>query len=75
MKFICVYFSPFFCLFYLIPKYISKYLFSISHYIYSSLNVRDQVSHPHTAMGRVTVLCVVFLDSEQEDIQRFINVT
>jgi hypothetical protein len=37
--------------------------------LHSSLNVRDQVSHPYTTTGKITVLCLilVLLSSKLED--------
>jgi hypothetical protein len=38
--------------------------------LYSSLNVRDQLSHPHETTGKIVVLLIlifIFLDSKLED--------
>jgi hypothetical protein len=45
-------------------------LFSNTLSLCSSLNVRDQVSHPYKITGRIMVLYILtftFLDSKQED--------
>jgi hypothetical protein len=45
-------------------------LFSNTLSLCSSLNVRDQLSHPHKTTGRILVLCILiftFLDSRRED--------
>jgi hypothetical protein len=52
------------------PNILLKTLFSNSHNLRSSLNVRDQVSHPYKTTGRIMVLCILtfkFLDSRGED--------
>jgi hypothetical protein len=71
MKLLTVQLSPFYC--YFIPlwsKYSPRTLFSNILIICSSLNVRDQVSHPYKTTGRVMVLYILtftFLDTRQED--------
>jgi hypothetical protein len=45
-------------------------LFSNTLSLYSSLNIRDQVSHPHRATGKIVasyVLIFMILDSRRED--------
>jgi hypothetical protein len=58
---------------YFIPlrsKYSPQHPVSNTLSLCSSLNVRDQVSHPYTTTGRIMVLCILtfkFLDSRRED--------
>jgi hypothetical protein len=43
------------------PNILLSILFSNIHNLYSSLNVRDQVSHPYKTTGKTIVLCILFL--------------
>jgi hypothetical protein len=52
------------------PNILLRTLFSNTLSLYSSPNVRDQVSHPHKTTGRIMVLYVLnftFLESRRED--------
>jgi hypothetical protein len=52
------------------PNILLRTLFSNTLSLRSSLNVRDQVSHPYKTTGRIMVLCILtftFLDSRLEE--------
>ena len=52
------------------PNIILSTLFSNTLSIYSSLNVKDQASHPYKTTGKITFLCLlifIFLGSKLED--------
>jgi len=52
------------------PNIILSTLFSNTLILRSSLNIRDQVSHPYNTTGRAIVFCISvfkFLDSKLED--------
>jgi hypothetical protein len=52
------------------PNILLSTLFSNTLHLRSSLNVRDQVSHPYKTTGRITVLYILtfkFLDNRRED--------
>jgi hypothetical protein len=49
---------------------LSPPLFSNTPNLYSSHNLRDQVSHPYKTTYKIVVLCILifaFLDSKRED--------
>jgi len=52
------------------PNILLNTLFSNTLSLLSSLNISDQVSHPHKTTGKIIVLCILifkFLDSKLED--------
>jgi hypothetical protein len=58
------------------PTILHRTLFSNNLSLCSSLNVRDQVSHPYKTTGRIMVLYILtftFLDSGQEDKRLWIK--
>jgi hypothetical protein len=68
MKFIIMQFSPWSSS-HLGPN-IFNTLFSKTHSLYSSLKVRNQISHPYSTTGKITVLYILifrFFDMRQED--------
>jgi hypothetical protein len=75
MKLSTVELSPFFRYFTLLGPYILlSTLFSNTLSLCSSLNVRDQVSHPYKTTGRfilLYILTLTFLDSRREDRRRW----
>jgi hypothetical protein len=51
-------------------KYSPQHLFANTLSLCSSLNVRDQVSHPYRTTGKIIILYILngmFLDSRRED--------
>jgi hypothetical protein len=71
MKLLIVQLSSFSCYFILFgPNILLRTLFSNTLNLCSSLNVRDQVSHPYKTNGRIMglyVLSFTFLDKRRED--------
>jgi hypothetical protein len=66
MKLPVVQFSPFL----LVPNIPLSTLFANTLSLFSSLNVTDQVSHPHITTGRIAVFYILtfkFLLSKRED--------
>jgi hypothetical protein len=58
------------------PNILLTTLFSNTLSLYTSLNVRHQVSHPYKTTGRIMVLCILtftFLDSRREDKRPWIE--
>jgi hypothetical protein len=71
MKLLTVQLPPFSSYFNLFgPNILLRTLFSNTFSLCSSLNVRDQISHPYKTTGRIIVLYILtftFLDSRRED--------
>jgi hypothetical protein len=81
MKLLIVQLPPFSCYFILLWSEYSPQDHVLKHpqFIYSSLNVRDQVSHPYKTTGRITVLYILtftFLDTRRNiAINQMENIT
>jgi hypothetical protein len=71
MKLLIMQFSP--ASYHFIPlrsKYSLQHMFSNTISLYSSLNIRDQISHPYRTTDKIIVfhiLIFMFLDSGRED--------
>jgi len=67
---LCSFFHSCVTSYFLGPNILLKILFSQTLSLLSSLNMSDQVSHPHKTTGKVVVLHIlifIFLDREMED--------
>jgi hypothetical protein len=70
MKLLIMQLLPFSCLSLFVRNILLGTLFSNTLSLWSSLNIRDQVSHPYKTTGRIMVsyiLTFTFLDSSRED--------